>query len=195
VSTPFYVIGVSGKAQHGKDTFAALLRDVAAAHGQNLLILPFALPLKARVYGMLPKAPLEDVMDRKPIEVRQLLQFAGTEEGRNVYGTDFWVRQIEYYVAHLRRVAPFVHGIIVPDARFPNEIAFTSRYGASVRIHSDRPTLTGEAAQHPSETALDAVPDAAFEYVITNLSSTSLDELQEQAIRLFESESFAAVSQ
>jgi hypothetical protein len=177
----FYVFGVSGKARHGKDTLAGMLRDEAGEVGINLLILPFALPLKARVYGRVTTATIADVMVHKPEPVRLALQYEGTEGGRDIYGADFWVRQSAFYINHLRAVAPFIHGVIIPDARFPNEVAYIEESGACIRVVSDRPTLTGKAAEHPSETSLDDFPLSGYRYIAENWRETTLAELARQA--------------
>lgn len=53
--------------------------------------------------------------------------------------------------------------------------------GISLYILSDRPTLTGEAAQHKSETALDHLElFESFTGVIYNWTHTTLDDLKEQ---------------
>ena len=53
--------------------------------------------------------------------------------------------------------------------------------GLALYIQSDRPTLTGEAAQHLSETALDDMDKTAgFDGIITNNLDTTLDDLRVQ---------------
>lgn len=52
--------------------------------------------------------------------------------------------------------------------------------GKCYRIHSDRPTLIGEASQHPSETSLDNVPEDTFDGFIENGTSTTEAELEGQ---------------
>lgn len=53
--------------------------------------------------------------------------------------------------------------------------------GLSIWIESDRPTLTGEAAQHASETAFDHWNKAErFDHIITNNTATSFEDLRVQ---------------
>lgn len=54
------------------------------------------------------------------------------------------------------------------------------RGGVTVRIRSDRPTLTGEAALHPSETSLDHLPDSEFDFIIVNNRTHTFEDLKEQ---------------
>lgn len=52
--------------------------------------------------------------------------------------------------------------------------------GMALRIKSDRPTLTGEASRHSSETALDELEDSEFDGVIVNDMTTTFEDLEEQ---------------
>lgn len=56
-----------------------------------------------------------------------------------------------------------------------------SSQGMALYIQSDRPTLTGDAAVHPSETSLDGLDkEHDFEGVIINNTDTTLADLEEQ---------------
>lgn len=53
--------------------------------------------------------------------------------------------------------------------------------GLALYIESNRPTLTGEAASHPSETVLDDLDkNTVFDGIITNNLDTTLDDLADQ---------------
>jgi len=52
--------------------------------------------------------------------------------------------------------------------------------GMVLYIKSDRPTLTGEAASHPSEIALDWIPSSRFDGIITNNLDTTFEDLRNQ---------------
>jgi hypothetical protein len=53
--------------------------------------------------------------------------------------------------------------------------------GLALYIQSDRPTLTGEAALHPSETALDSLDKStAFDGVIVNNLTTTAEDIRQQ---------------
>lgn len=53
--------------------------------------------------------------------------------------------------------------------------------GIALWIDSDRPTLTGKAAEHPSETALDVLDkDQDFNGRLRNYTTTSIEDLREQ---------------
>jgi hypothetical protein len=240
------VIGISGKARHGKDTVAGLILDMADKEfGVSLGKFPLALPLKARVYAELNgQNSYEDVFHNKPEAVRRRLQITGTEEGRNKFGPELWTGQVAAFLTYFAEEGmPGLNGVIIPDVRFPNEVAFI-RYGGRVEYHlynslipevvadigypptdeeemallqsdpaklyaldrlfeqrmterleqeratrgglalyiqSNRPTLEGEAALHPSETALDDMDkEKAFDGIIVNNVDTTLDDLRSQ---------------
>ena len=175
------ILGISGKAQHGKDTCARIARDIASEKGFLVGSWAFAHPLKAVVYAEgAGKFTYEDVFFHKPPAVRELLQRRGTEEGRDKYGPNFWILQTEIYIKLFAENFP-LDLITLTDVRFPNEVEFTRKHGTSLWIHSDRPTLTGKAAEHPSETSLDNVDKTTFfDGIIDNSRNVTLLDLKEQ---------------
>jgi hypothetical protein len=61
------------------------------------------------------------------------------------------------------------------------EREFANGWGVTIWIESDRPTLTGEAALHPSETQFDDEDrQQLFDYIIINNCDTTLDDLRDQ---------------
>jgi hypothetical protein len=96
-------------------------------------------------------------------ELRRILQYLGTEVGRNLIDDNVWV------TATLKRIASersLSDKIVIPDTRFPNE-------ANAVRIRSEsknfvvrvtRPGV-GPVSDHPSETSLD---DFDFDYTLHN---------------------------
>jgi hypothetical protein len=236
-------IGIAGRARHGKDVCAKLVQEIAAEAGRNIGKVPFALPLKARVYAELDaQATYEEVFHTKPSAVRRKLQVVGTEEGRDRFNYDLWTHQIEAYLRYFAEEGmPFLHGVVIPDVRFENEVHFArlggrvatsvlreidarvvrelnysvereeelletdpmevyrldmmyfntigERFEAAIEespgialwISSDRPTLEGEAANHPSETGLDHLSKSqSFDGIITNNLDTTLEDLRDQ---------------
>lgn len=184
------IIGISGKARHGKDTCAAIMQTIAHKHGRNIGTWALADALKANVYAEAQgKYSLREIWGDKPPEVRHLLQQRGTELGRMVYGEDLWTLQCEAYIYLMRQRFPFLDALIFTDVRFPNEVVFiqnggsvtpTDSPGTALRIKSNRATLEGDAATHPSETALDSLNDDEFDGVIINNNNTTLDDLAVQ---------------
>jgi hypothetical protein len=169
------IIGLSGYARTGKDTLADFL---AQRHGFEKK--SFADPMREALYALDPnidvdgwRSPLSSAVDAfgwdglKAIstEVRPLLQRFGTEVGRAMWGTDFWVD------AAMRRV---VGPTIFADVRFPNEADAVRNAGGVVwRVQRSG---VEPANGHASEHALDGY---VFDAVIDN--SGSLTDLYAKA--------------
>lgn len=163
------VILVSGKAQHGKDTFAELLRKSLENDGKSVLLTHYADLLKyicKHYFGW---------DGQKDDKGRWLLQYVGTDVIRKQNPTmwvDFVVMMLKYFHENWEYV-------IIPDCRFPNEIDTVKGNGFdTVHLRVIRPnyvsSLTPEQQQHPSEIALNNVtPDKFVE------NSGSLDDLMQ----------------
>ena len=169
------ILCISGKAQHGKDTSAAIFRDKYTAAGKKVLIIHNADLLKfmcKQLFGW---------NGEKDDYGRHLLQYVGTDVIRR-QEPDFWIEFI-------KKVADFFNGewdyIIIPDCRFPNEIDYLRGGNYDViHIRVVRPNfvspLTPEQQQHPSETALDGVqPDI---YLLNDSTIPALAEKIENII-------------
>jgi hypothetical protein len=177
------VVGISGKARSGKDTVGQFLEK----HGYERHA--FADPLKemCRRYFFLEGKDLTG--DKEPW-VREVLQLAGTEHGR-----DFWrgiydrhQRQVEewlyvhhgikfcgdLWLAHMELTLQEVDsrpnppkGVYIPDCRFENEANFVKGMGGvMVRVYRPKAGLEGEAGSHASETGLDYYGE--WDYSIRN---------------------------
>lgn len=161
----------SGRARHGKDTSAEIIKDSLEAKGYKVLIAHYADLLKficKNFFGW---------NGEKDDEGRTLLQQVGTNCIRE-QDPDYWVD----FVANLVRMFPNKWDfVIVGDVRFPNEIDRIADAGfPATHVHIIRPNfdngLTEEQKNHPSETALnDTMPD----FVIQNTTMSALeDQLQ-----------------
>lgn len=164
IAWDFGHVGLVGKARAGKDTAAATL---VALGWQRVA---FADPLRDMAYAVDPHIEiagnrghsflrLSAVVDavgwekaKSYPDVRRFLQRLGSDGVRDHLGADLWV------AAAMARVD---RPTVFPDVRFPNEAdAIRARGGIIVRVVR-REHLTGEQADHPSETALDGLePDA-----------------------------------
>lgn len=143
------VVCISGKAQHGKDTTAGILKELLEKHEQKVLIAH---------YGDLVKYICKTFFDwngEKDAAGRHLLQYVGTDVIRERY-PNYWVD----FVAEMLEV---FYGewdwVLIPDTRFPNEVEvmkekFNAAHVRVVRQNFISP-LTEEQQNHPSETALD----------------------------------------
>ena len=140
------IIGITGPAGAGKDTLASMF----TAHGYR--IDSFAAPLYDMMAALLPpgtlqnrekkEAPHDALLGHSP---RHALQTLGTEWGRCHIHPDLWVRQLERRWNALGRCR-----LVIPDVRFPNEVAFVEQHGELVSVARD----VDPVAQHVSENPL-----------------------------------------
>lgn len=161
---------ISGKAGHGKDTLACVMRNLFTHEGQRVLVTHYADVLKwlcASFFGW------NGVKDEGG---RALLQHVGTDIIRK-QRPDFWVSFIADILSLLHDSWDIV---IIPDCRFPNEIEYLVDKGFDVtHIRIVRTnfasTLTVEAQAHPSETALDGYPSD-----VTVVNDGTIDDLYDR---------------
>lgn len=167
------IILISGKAQHGKDTTAAMLRSALRDSGKTSMIFHYADLLKficKQYFGWDGK---------KDEKGRTMLQYVGTDVVR--------ARDESFWVDYATRLLSVFDGrwdyVIIPDTRFKNEIECMRKAGFdTVHVRVSRPgfngALSGEQKMHPSETAIDGM---APDYYIEN--GGTLDDLEETVRR------------
>lgn len=154
-------IGFIGKMRSGKDEAATYLQTKYG--GQ---ILKFADPLYEmetaifRIAGI----PVPDDKTKR----RRLLQFLGTEWGRETIDSDLWIKLMDNKIMANRLLSG--NFIMVTDVRFPNEVEILRQHNFAI-ISITRPDEFRIAAgatlgNHPSEIALDAYSD--FDIKIMN---------------------------
>jgi len=168
------LIGLTGPAGSGKDTAARYLEQ---AHGYR--IVSFAAPIRAMLGGLLGYVGehsgwmTERELKEQPIpgigrSYRELAQTLGTEWGRNVLGTEFW---LDLLATHCTRRGG-TH-FVVTDVRFPNELQLL-RAADGVIWQLLRHGI-GPVRDHVSESALGAAePDACL------LNSGTAEQLHER---------------
>lgn len=157
------ILCISGKARHGKDTVAEIMKQQLTANGYRVLITHYADLLKyicGNFFGW---------NGRKDECGRQLLQYVGTDKIRKV-NPDYWVDFLGNLLEMFHEEWDYV---IIPDCRFGNEIYNLRHRGFNAQhIRVFRPDfdngLTEEQKQHPSETALD---DTVADFYIANEGS------------------------
>lgn len=154
------IINISGKAQHGKDTCALILKEKLESKNKKVIITHYADLLK---YEAKQFFNWDGNKDEKG---RQILQYMGTDVIRKI-NPGYWVNFIKEFMSMFENEWDYV---IIPDCRFPNEIevwGIDNWPNVSVRIIRDNfiSNLTSEQLNHPSETALD---DYEFDYYIFN---------------------------
>jgi hypothetical protein len=163
------IYAISGKAQHGKDTFANVLYEELANKGYRVLLTHYADLLKYICKTFF------DWNGEKDEKGRHILQYVGTDVVRKER-PDYWV---EFVIDMIDLFGENWDYVIIPDTRFPNEIdKLKEHYDKVEHIRVVRPnftsTLTEEQLKHPSETALDNV-----EPNITIFNNGSMNDLRE----------------
>lgn len=162
------IVCISGKAQHGKDTTASLIKEGLEQRGEKVLVVHYADLLKyicRTFFGWDGK---------KDDRGRHILQYVGTDVIRQK-APNYWV---DFLINFLEIFEDEWGWVLIPDTRFPNEVdLMRDKFGAT-HIRVVRPNLvsplTAEQQNHPSEVALDEFfPD----YYIDN--SGDIDSLRE----------------
>ena len=201
-----FIVGVSGKKRHGKDTVGQTLNM-----SRGFMQTAFADPLKIMAMdlfwltydqcyggvGLDGKVVDRELVDpRWGLSPRQILQLLGTEVGRNVH-TEVWVRntlkhiedafagrEVNFHYQSLRTFRPVTfnkgHAArwCITDCRFPNEAeAVKAAGGIVVKVH--RPGLGESGDSHASETSVDLVEE---DHLLIN--DGTLEDLQAQVLAL-----------
>jgi hypothetical protein len=165
------VIGISGRAQNGKDTVCLMIQELLP--NRKVVRVSFADELKAEC------RLLHGWNGEKDAEGRALLQKVGVD--RRNENENYWVDKAFAQMTDPEAV------YVIPDVRFPNEAAAVRRVGGTmwrVNRYDERGEpfdngLTAEARNHVSETALDGY---SFDRVFVNLSFGSLKLLVKTAL-------------
>lgn len=170
-------ICISGKAQNGKDTSAEIFKEELTMRGYSVLIVHQADLLKYICKSFFGWNGEKDEAGRT------MLQQVGTNVVRKIE-PDFWVNFIAKVTSFFKDTWDY---IIIPDTRFPNEIAKLKTEDANVfHVRVVRPglksPLTKEQQQHPSETALDGV-DSDF----TLINNKAIEDLHDDIVKIIHS--------
>lgn len=166
---------ISGKARHGKDQTAIMLKEQLELEGKKVLTVAYGDYLKyicVKYFGW---------NGQKDEEGRELLQYVGTDLVRiKLNKPNFWVNQVKDLINAIGELFDYV---LITDCRFKNEVEVIKRAFKSkaVSLRVNRPNfiskLTKEQKQHASETELD---NYNFDYYIEN--NGTLEDLKYKAI-------------
>jgi len=150
-----FFIGIGHKCRHGKDTTANHIVQQTRGAARIFSFADDVYAIARVIFGMKQKNP-------------SMLQWLGTEGFRSK-DADTWVNSLYWNVYNKRpRIA------VIPDCRFPNEVAFIkSMGGVAIKVSRfDKDGLPYVAADrdpnHPSETALDGYD--GWDYTIKAMS-------------------------
>lgn len=177
MNTQIPILGITGKARVGKDTFADVL---VSKHG--FVKLSFATPIREMI-SVLTGLTLEQLSDgslkEEVIDVfgkspRQMMQSLGTQWGRDMIRRDLWLRLLENKVQQLQ-LDSAVRGIVIADVRFDDEAFFIRDQLEGIVIQINRPD-TIQVNDHVSEKGLQS-----FTVEVTLVNDATLHEYQKYA--------------
>ena len=168
---PFIFI-ISGKARHGKDTVAKMIRDVYERIGLNTINLQYSTPIKEYAKKI---SNWDGSEETKP---RELLQTLGTELIRQKIDFLFFVK---WMISDIKVYSYFFDIITISDARAKVELDIPKQELKNVIvINVTRPSLESELTaseqKHYTETDLDDYNN--FDYKIVN--DGTLEDLEEK---------------
>lgn len=162
------IVGVSGRAGAGKDTFADFfMENVLDIHKIQFHKYSFAKPIKdagtamfgwndRHAYGDL-KEVVDDELGFSP---RKFYQLLGTEFGRKMLNEDLWLILAHRFVQEKRCV-------IIPDVRFENEVQFI-KDNNGLLVYIDRETQEVGVSGHASENGISKETLASYHLHIKN---------------------------
>lgn len=187
------IIGFSGKMGTGKNYIAEnLLPSILNKMLNNIqyYYLSFGDQIKVELGSRDSSLTYDKLFNKKTREVRQQLQRYGTEEGRDKYGKDIWIRSMGLWMDIFKNRTPNKNNVfIITDVRFKNEADWIKQQkGILIRVNADKRNdrrIQEEGSQdnknHSSETDLDDYP---FEHVVNNdigMEHTVKEQLEEIA--------------
>jgi len=175
------IIGISGRAQHGKDTFGNFLaQELFKRTGQPYVMMAYANELKNMVQGYFDLSyeqlwgDEKEVSDKryiKPVEydydrdnppywtAREIMQSFG-EFFRSI-DSEFWTKNLFKVIDEKEYV-----NVIITDCRYPNEIEpVFERKGYHIRVYRDL-DVDIHGKDHSSETSLDG--DVKIDWKVIN---------------------------
>ena len=123
------IIGLLGHQGVGKNYIAEKILPEILPQSRNTVVLAFADHLKIDCVSKLG-ADFDKVYGEKDYETRKLLQITGTEEGRDKYGKDIWIKTLENWVKVLNSRG--IERFIISDVRFANEAEWVKSMGGTL---------------------------------------------------------------
>lgn len=176
------MIGLTGKARSGKDSVADVL-----AHRHDFIKMSFAGPIREFVAGKLLGITVQEMepIKEEPQAIlggntpRKVMQFFGTEFGREMVSQTLWV---DVCMAQATRSMAQGYSVVISDARFDNEAEAIIEAGGIV-VGLERPGNLGATSNlgHSSESGIN--PDMV-RHLISN--SGSLAELEAQTLSVLD---------
>ncbi len=173
------IITISGKARHGKNATADIIKEKLELQNKKVSLIAMADYVKyicKKYYNW---------DGQKDEQGRAILQHLGTDIVRKK-NPNFWVNIVLETINVLEDEFDY---FIIPDCRFENEITELCKYfdvlSLKVVREGYKSNLTEEQLKHSSETALD---NFMFDYILIN--KEGIESLKENIDILFNTEEF-----
>jgi phosphomevalonate kinase len=180
------LIGLSGKLGSGKNYIAEKIIGPHFKDMYNILIIGFGDQVKNELYARDITLTYDLLYDQKTYDSRNKLQKYATENGRDKYNQEMWVRGLDMQIETFVRRSPKEVMIIICDVRFVNEADYIKKKnGLLFKINSPNrthnrywkeadgdPIKYNNISNHQSETDLDN-----YDYQLYNLIINNDDEL------------------
>ncbi len=192
------VIGLCGKMGVGKDYIANnfIIPFIQNNLKMKCILLSFADQMKVNVMTK-NNVSFDSVFVNKNQHTRSMLQREGTEQGRNIHGSDIWIKYFHNWT-QVFAMRGF-EAVVCCDVRFKNEIDYIRSYdGLLIRVCSPKrnrkrlndeskgnPEMLYKLTTHSSECELDQIADDQFDIVINNDFNSS-EDMNSQLQRLYE---------
>ena len=181
------LIGISGKARSGKDTFAEMLaEELYKTSKRHFVLMAYAQELKLRVQRDFDLRYEQLWGDEKEVEdTRYIKDDESCWTGREIlqaYGQFFRSINKNFWVENLFNTIyeKEYSSVIITDIRHPNEADPINRLGGFViQITSNREGIQDiHGKQHISETAMDNYKD----FDLTVVNDGTLEDLTKSAV-------------
>ena len=171
------IILISGKQGSGKSTLSSGLFCTLSGVGVRVAVLKYASPLYEMQEAIRRVATKYEIpFDKKE---GRLLQWLGTEWGREIKGYDTWVNAAKVSAWQSDR-----DWIVFDDCRFENEFdafpdAYTIRLACSRDLRKYRAEGWRDSEDHPSETGLDSYEAAGKFHLYLSTGSMPAEKVIE----------------
>lgn len=170
------IIGISGKKGSGKTTVSESIKEFFPSDEYEVVELKFA----AVLYEIHDK--LRNIMRSYGVDVngskdRVLLQWIGTEWGRESFYEDVWVDIVSNKIGSLEKIGNKEKVYVLDDLRFPNEFKMLQNMGA-VTIRLECPANV-RASRAESYQGITSRPEGFLQNLIFFLSGGTYPKAKE----------------
>jgi hypothetical protein len=150
------LIGLHGKPRSGKDTICnhILANIPLLRHGPSVQVKKAA----AAMFNV-PEEYFYDDKKKEQIDpywgisYREMAQKVGNESSRKVFGEDFWMRHVDYFLYH--KLPEDKKGIVLADIRYANEVSWVKERGGLVLFVTRENRMYVANESHDAEKGLD----------------------------------------